>query len=451
MKKSLHEKFRNKINFVKPLYRKKSDQVSNKIIPLDDRTLKLRGDDFDVNTVLRGSNVISVKNKVSKEYAVTLPGACDSVYVDVFKENNRRYLHPAQNKLANIELQGGVKYKNNDRTKTIDENRNSTKIMFYKTPERYLRVYPAPKIVDESTCSIIIRCVICQLGLTTFLILWTIIGVLIIQYFEGPHEVNFAMEFEKEQNQLVIDLATELRQITPLSPKWRLAIEKRMDDERKLTMAAVGNGAKPKSGQFWNLSGTFLFCVYTMTTLGFGAPVPHTIWGRTCAAIYGILAVPTHIYLMVNASTCVVVNVEACLQSLRKRNQKVSMDEKSPVNCRHFETSTPSNNIRRVISCCLGKCFMGRGLPVAICFYYLLGVVAFGVLRTNNIMDSLLFPLEFTTAGGLEFVESSARVLYGLYIEGAMCLLAYTLATIRRNGSDTVTDLAKNYRLLITD
>ncbi|CAH4034964.1 unnamed protein product [Pieris brassicae] len=239
--------------------------------------------------------------------------------------------------------------------------------------------------------------------------------------------------------------------ITPLSPKWRHAIEKRMDDERKLTMAAVDNGAKPKSGQFWNLSGTFLFCVYAMTALGLGAPVPHTIWGRTCAALYGLLAVPTHIYLMVNASTCVVVNVEACLQYLRKRNQRAFLDEKTPVNCsRHFETSKPSNNIRGTISFCLGKCFIGHGLPVAICFYYLLGVVAFGVIRTKNIMDSLLFPLEFTTAGGLEFVESSTRVLYGLYIEGAMCLLAYTLATIRRYGSDTVTDLANNYRLLVT-
>nr|XP_034836306.1 TWiK family of potassium channels protein 7-like [Maniola hyperantus] len=192
-------------------------------------------------------------------------------------------------------------------------------VILHKVPDTWLRIYPAPKVSGETLHSVILRCVLCQLGLTTFLILWTVIAVLTIQSFEGPQEEKVSIEFEKEQNQLIIDLATELRQITPLSPKWRNAIERRIEDERQLTMQAVGNGARIKPGEYWSLSGTFLFTVYVMTALGFGAPVPHTLWGRTCALVYAILAVPTHIYLMVNASTCVVVHLEACARHLRDK------------------------------------------------------------------------------------------------------------------------------------
>nr|XP_032523176.1 potassium channel subfamily K member 3-like [Danaus plexippus plexippus] len=106
--------------------------------------------------------------------------------------------------------------------------------------------------------------------------------------------------------------------ITPLSPKWRYAIEKRIEDERQLTIEAMAEGARLKPGQFWNLPGTFLFTIYVMTALGFGAPVPHTLWGRTSALIYALLAVPTHIYLMVNASTYFVVRLDEYTMYLRE-------------------------------------------------------------------------------------------------------------------------------------
>ncbi|XP_013171396.1 PREDICTED: uncharacterized protein LOC106120589 [Papilio xuthus] len=175
--------------------------------------------------------------------------------------------------------------------------KDDKQIVLHKVSDAWLRVYPAPKKIDEGLCSIVIRCIFCQLGLTAVLVVWNVIWVFIIHSFEGPQEVKVSLDFEKEQNQLVIDLATELRQITPLSSKWREAIEQRINDARQLTMLAVGNGAKLQPGLFWDLPGTFLFSIYVMTALGFGAPVPHTTWGRMSALIYAIIAVPTHIYL----------------------------------------------------------------------------------------------------------------------------------------------------------
>ncbi|XP_050672956.1 TWiK family of potassium channels protein 18-like isoform X2 [Leptidea sinapis] len=337
---------------------------------------------------------------------------------------------------------------------------NTTNIIIHKMPETWLRVYPAPMSDEESTCSVIVRCVVCQIGLTSFLILWTIIGVFVIQSFEGPHEREVSIRFEDEQNQLVIDLATELRQITPVSPKWKYAIEKRIEQERKLTVEAVGHGANIKPGQFWTLSGTFLFGVYVMTALGFGAPVPHTIWGRTSSLVYAILAVPTHIYLMVNASTCLVANVDRLVQSwklilAKKRpNSKIENQfiNENPDCCRNSESWKKSKkNFCQAITSCMSIFCFGYGIPMVIILYYILGVVGFGVLRSKNALDCAMFPLEFTTTGGLAQVESYIRVLYGVYVEGAMCILSCTLATIRRYSTKAITGLTDNYRLFTVD
>ncbi|CAG4961024.1 unnamed protein product [Colias eurytheme] len=481
MRKSVHEKFKSKINFVKPLYRKGKNDQTSKRVPLDcDRTLKLRGDGVDFET--KSTNVLNVRGKICderiKEFRVTLPGACDgeinisdlyqnvrgrecgNISPCVFRTLKDTSFCVPKTRSLNNPTRG---YLMGDGMNQSEVTKNGAKIVIHKMPESWLRVYPARRIAGESTCSIIIRCVVCQLGLTTFLVLWTIIAVFVIQSFEGPHETKISIEFERDQNQLVIDLATELRQITPLSPKWRYAIERRIEDERKLTMAAVGHGAKLKPGQFWNLSGTFLFAIYVMTALGFGAPVPHTIWGRTSGLIYAALAIPTHIYLMVNASTCFVINAEAYIQSLTTNfKRKTAIDSsksdvhniKESSNCsRHSGALKPSKNsfIRKNVKGCLNIFCVGRGLPFIILMYYALGVVAFGLLRNKNILETIMFPLEFTTTGGLEHVESYVRVFYGLYIEGAMWLLACTLATLRRCSSTTIEDFARDYRLFVTD
>ncbi|XP_039747873.1 uncharacterized protein LOC120625030 [Pararge aegeria] len=329
-------------------------------------------------------------------------------------------------------------------------------------PDTWLRIYPAPKESGETLYSVILRCVLCQLGLTSFLILWTVIAVFTIQSFEGPQEAKVSSEFEKEQNQLVIDLATELRQITPLSPKWRYAIERRIEDERKLTMQAVGDGAQLKPGEFWNLPGTFLFTIYVMTALGFGAPVPHTLWGRTSALAYAILAVPTHIYLMVNASTCVVVRLQAYARHLRDRisgnvgdltksNYKRRDSQYISRNPELSPLKSSKWNTRKTIGYCCGVLGAGHCIPLATVTYYTLGVVSFGVLRNKSPFETFMFPLEFTTTGGLEHVEGYVRIFYGFYVEGAMCLLACSLATLRRSGSSLFGCLSQTHRLFETD
>ncbi|CAG5040990.1 unnamed protein product [Parnassius apollo] len=248
-----------------------------------------------------------------------------------------------------------------------------------------------------------------------------------------------------------------LHKITPLSSKWREAIEKRIEDERQLTMQAVGNGAKSNPGLFWNLSGTFLFSVYVMTALGFGAPVPHTILGRISALVYAILAVPTHIYLMWNVSTCIVVNIEQRTEKMKRKYcaQKKTIREKSDLesikgNSNRSEKSEvfKKQTLHRYkFFVMLGIFCSDHCILLSMAIYYVFGVVGFGVLRNRTPLEIVMFPLEFTTTGGLENVTGYVRIIYGFYVEGAMCLLACLVSNIRRFSSSPVTCMLENYRL----
>ncbi|XP_052749792.1 uncharacterized protein LOC113509426 [Galleria mellonella] len=480
---SLKDKFKNNIKFVKPLYKKiKSNRTGSKktkfsIIDLDNRKpdgneIYVKRDILNIKDV-NYDNILTIKNKDTN----TLPGACEvsdivvnstkKVKLKEVRTSNKPIGHEVGNMInenaneLDNEIENRVIDKSvqaNNELKTIIINKAKIEIceieqvnllLHFKVTDTWLRVYPAPQYPKEAVTSIIFKCLLCQLGIAMFLIFWTILWVFIINSFEEPHEVEVSLQFEKEQNQLVIELATELRQITPLSPKWKNAIERRMEDERRLTMLAVGQGAKLHPGQFWDLSGTFLFTVYVMTALGFGAPVPQTLWGRTSSLVYAILAVPTHIYLMVNASTCIVYNVDRCIRRLR-RNDKNNRNNKAENPHRSGNIQRPNKIICNKISRLLKVLCAGRGVPLAAAFYYTSGAIVFGVLRGKTGLEVVLFPLGFTTTGGLEQVDGHVRIFYGLYVEGAMSLLACALATLRRHSSDAANSVAEYYRLFAT-
>ncbi|CAH0664134.1 unnamed protein product [Spodoptera exigua] len=100
----------------------------------------------------------------------------------------------------------------------IDHHRRGPKgLMFSRgcgVGNAWLRLYPLPKLPEESVTSVILRCALCQLGLCSMLVIWTVVWVFVIHSFEGPYEIKASKDFDKEQNFLVIKLATELRQVS---------------------------------------------------------------------------------------------------------------------------------------------------------------------------------------------------------------------------------------------
>ncbi|CAG9782201.1 unnamed protein product [Diatraea saccharalis] len=94
---------------------------------------------------------------------------------------------------------------------------------------------------------------------------------------------------------------------------------------------------------------------------------------------------------------------------------------------------------------------VGRCVPLFTLIYYAVGAISFGVLRGRRPLDIIMFPLEFTTTGGLEHVENYVRIIYGFYVEGAMTLLSCSLATLRRHSSSTMNVMSEKYRLFSSE
>lgn len=98
----------------------------------------------------------------------------------------------------------------------------------------------------------------------------------------------------------------------------------------------------------------------------------------------------------------------------------------------------------------LNKYFLNRiSLVSIVVAYYILGILCFGVARSRPIEASVLFPLDFTAAGGLSTIVGYMRILYGLYLEGAVAIAAIVVAMLRVSATQSLTNIGQKYGLLI--
>lgn len=78
-----------------------------------------------------------------------------------------------------------------------------------------------------------------------------------------------------------------------------------------------------------------------------------------------------------------------------------------------------------------------------------MGIVCFGIARSRPIAASVLFPLDFTAAGGLSTIVGHVRILYGLYLEGAVTIAAFAVAVLRVSATQNLTNIGLKYGLLV--
>jgi hypothetical protein len=78
-----------------------------------------------------------------------------------------------------------------------------------------------------------------------------------------------------------------------------------------------------------------------------------------------------------------------------------------------------------------------------------LGILSFGAARLKPFSESLLFPLEFTAAGGLSTIVGYVRILYSVYLEGAVTLAAIAVAVLKVSATQSLTNIGLKYGLLV--
>jgi len=123
----------------------------------------------------------------------------------------------------------------------------------------------------------------------------------------------------------------------------------------------------------------------------------------------------------------------------------------SPVQC-HTQVSEDNHDVM------LSKVSMNPSLSpprwlkwfpaVSIFLYYTFGVLTFGVGRAQTFATCLLFPLDFTAAGGVGLTSGTTRTFYAIYLEGAVTLAAISVSILQVSASRGLTDLGLKLGLL---
>ncbi|XP_046822401.1 potassium channel subfamily K member 10-like isoform X2 [Vespa crabro] len=278
----------------------------------------------------------------------------------------------------------------------------------------------------------------CADGLVWLLSIWTIAGAAAFCATEGPREREQVVELKDMQKDLAVGLATELRQLRTkkeedMEPVWSNKVRQYVAKHEQLLLAAVnsGYGEANDGGQLWTFPGCVLFAVSLITTLGFGAPVPRTNAGRTVAIVFAAIGIPAHFLLIINVGILLAVRLQK--YAIRKTSNKKDLQQDPADIC--CSPATVPKWVKLVPFVCIGG-------------YYILGILCFGIARSRPLATSVLFPLDFTAAGGLSTTHGYVRVFYAIYLEGAVIIAAVAVAVLRVSATQSLTNIGVRYGLL---
>ncbi|XP_056639936.1 uncharacterized protein LOC130447247 [Diorhabda sublineata] len=282
---------------------------------------------------------------------------------------------------------------------------------------------------SETNCALKLTCccrmfsqwILSQVGLSIIVFTWALLGAYAFYKTEGPRELAQAGILAKIQKDLSVELATELKKNEDQPELWSSLIHTYFEKHEKVFLEAVGAGfGEGGGGNIWTYPGCVLFAVSLLTTLGFGAPVPRTPLGRGVAVLFAAIGIPLHFLLILNMGNLGSIR----LQQLAYRN------------CLTEVPSTPKPKWLKFFP-----------LLSVVC-YYILGVILFGVVRQRQPIDCLMFPLDFTAAGGVATVEGKVRIFYALYLELAMTLAATIVSLLQASASRGIVDIGLKLGLL---
>lgn len=267
--------------------------------------------------------------------------------------------------------------------------------------------------------------------------IWAIAGAAAFCATEGPRERDQVLELKDMQKDLAVGLATELRQLRTekeedMEPLWSDKVRQYVAKHEQLLLAAVnsGYGETNDGGQLWTFPGCVLFAVSLLTTLGFGAPVPRTNAGRTVAIVFAAIGIPAHFLLIMNVGILLAVRLQK--YAIRKTSNKDLQQDPTEICC---SPPTIPKWVKLVPFVCIGG-------------YYIIGVLCFGIARSRPLATSVLFPLDFTAAGGLSTTHGYVRVFYAIYLEGAVIIAAVAVAVVRVSATQSLTNIGLRYGLL---
>ncbi|KAG7158728.1 TWiK family of potassium channels protein 7-like 1 [Homarus americanus] len=239
------------------------------------------------------------------------PSSVNSQYSQVLKNSTRFAFQPSQ------PLSGEVGGHNlrfcNCPCHFIPSGRRSTGVQVKRTdPEpprpRHYRLFltPTTQGLDHLTLgtkslSLVTRALLSQVGLMLVVVAWWVVGAAIFSTVEGAAESDTVNRMATLRTDLVLGLATELRQVLPYETVWRTKIETYMERLETAVLDAARAGYASRAPT-WTMSGALLYSASLTTLVGPSGMTVRTGFSRIFAVLFSLVGAPLVLLLAISGA-----------------------------------------------------------------------------------------------------------------------------------------------------
>ncbi|XP_066943401.1 uncharacterized protein [Macrobrachium rosenbergii] len=173
---------------------------------------------------------------------------------------------------------------------------------------RHYRLFltPTTRGLDDVTfgsksLSLATRALLSQVGLVVVVLAWWVAGAAIFSAVEGTAETETVNNMASLRTDLVLGLATELRQVLPYDVVWRTKIETYMGRLETAVLDAARAGYASRAPT-WTMSGALLYSASLTTLVGPGGMTLRTGFSRLFAVLFSLIGAPLVLLLAISGA-----------------------------------------------------------------------------------------------------------------------------------------------------
>ncbi|CAG2174257.1 unnamed protein product, partial [Oppiella nova] len=144
-----------------------------------------------------------------------------------------------------------------------------------------------------------------HIGLCTLLIGYALMGAFTFQALELKNEEKQRLEMLTIREHMIQQLWNITQESPVLSQhEWTHAAEGKLETFEKTLLEAVlrkgydGSDDVTRKSSQWSFSGSLLYSIIVITTIGYGNIAPRTDWGKVVTILYAIIGIPLMLFCL---------------------------------------------------------------------------------------------------------------------------------------------------------
>ncbi|KAK6051593.1 Ion channel [Cooperia oncophora] len=143
-----------------------------------------------------------------------------------------------------------------------------------------------------------------HIGLCALVVGYALLGAVIFQAVEGPHEEQIQSSVTAARSRAVDVVWNATFRVNRLNQdQWKSAVYKEVKKFQKICMQAIRkgyDGKEFKQAAQWTFTGAFLYSLTVITTIGYGNTAAKTYIGKTLTMLYAIIGIPLMLLFLTN-------------------------------------------------------------------------------------------------------------------------------------------------------